>query len=472
MDYPVSNLGQLARGLKCSLVGSELVAPTGVAISSTFVERGFLFIACRGQKHHGLEFLRAAIDAGATALLTDTPGNYPIPYLLNERPREIAGELAARVFQTPRSGLFAVTGTNGKTSVAYYLRRLLEAMGEKTGLISSAGQIVGDSELVSELTTPEAPRIHQLLSQMRKAGQSRAVLEVSAQALVRNRVDGLHFQVSGFTNLSRDHLDDFSTMENYLDAKAELFSPAFSEKAVINVEDSWGEELLAKIGIPKVGIGQGLDYQITALSSTFAITGRQQLSANIELGPLMSNNLAVAVVMLMECGYFAHELTSAIEKIDLQIPGRLELVSAKRPHVYLDYAHTPEGVRAAVREIASRYPSLTVVLGASGNRDRGKRAEMGLALSGARKIFITDQHPRDEDPKQIRDQLLAATRTLSAEVFEEPDPASAIKRAVAETDQSSAVLWCGPGRLRYREIGGEKVPFDAFELARLAVEHD
>jgi UDP-N-acetylmuramoyl-L-alanyl-D-glutamate--2,6-diaminopimelate ligase len=468
----VSNLAELAALFNCSLIGSSSAQPTGVAISSANVERGFIFVASPGKKHHGLDFLDQAIAAGAVAVLTDRPGNYPIPSLLHDRPREIAGELSAQVFQTPATGLFAVTGTNGKTSVSHYLQRLLVAMGVPTGLLSSAGQIVGGRELVSELTTPEAPRIHQLLTQMRKEGQSKAVLEVSAQALVRNRVDGLHFQISGFTNLSRDHLDDFSSMEDYLAAKAQLFTGTFSEKAVINVEDKWGENLFSDIEIPKVGIGRDLDYQIIFEGKKLVVAGKQEAAANFDGGPLMAKNLGLAVVMLMEYGFFADELVPAIEKIDQQIPGRLELVSMSRPHVYVDYAHTPAGVAAAVGEIGSKYPELTVVLGASGNRDQGKREEMGLACRGAKRIFITDQHPRDEDPSQIRKQLLTAAKNLSAEVFEEADPAEAIRRAVASTDKSGAVLWCGPGQLRYREIRGEKVPFNAIELARLAVQGD
>jgi len=468
----VSNLGELATALNCSLVGSSVIQPTGVAISSSYVENGFIFVACPGKKHHGLDFLDQAIAAGAVAVLTDRPGNYPIPLMLHKQPREIAGELAARVFQTPATGLFAVTGTNGKTSVSHYLQRLLVALGEPAGLISSAGQIVGDSELISELTTPEAPRIHQLLSQMRSSGQSKAALEVSAQALVRNRVDGLHFQVSGFTNLSRDHLDDFATMENYLSAKAKLFTDEFSDKAVINVEDHWGEKLFQEIAIPKVGIGKNLDYQISYSDGQIVVSGKQKVTARFERGELMAKNLGLAVVMLMEYGFFADELMPAIEKIDPQIPGRLELVSPLQPHVYVDYAHTPAGVAAAVGELSSRYPELTVVLGASGNRDKGKREEMGLALDGAKRVFITDQHPRDEDPPQIRAQLLLAAKTLSAKVFEEPDPALAIRKAVAATEKTGAVLWCGPGQLRYREISGVKVPFNAIEQARLAVQGD
>lgn len=468
----MSSLAGLAQEFGCSLLAPSDAEIEGVALSSKFVEPGFLFIAAPGLKNHGLDFLDQAASNGAVAVLTDRPGNYYLPTMLCDDPRAIAGKISARVFETPTSGLFGVTGTNGKTSTAYYLYRLLNAMGESAGLISSASQIVGDQEQVSELTTPEAPRIHQLLAKMRRANQPKAALEVSAQALVRSRVEGLRFQVSGFSNLSRDHLDDFGNMENYLASKERLFTDEYSDMAVINVEDDWGLKLFKRIDIPKVGIGKGLDYELQIMANKLIVQGKQQLEAAVSAGPLMAKNLGLAAVMLLEYGYLPEEIASAISKIDQQVPGRLQLVSDAKPHVYVDYAHTPAGVQAAVKEIGSRYPTLTVVLGASGNRDKGKREEMGLACSGADRIFITDQHPRDEDPSAIRAQLLAAVKTLSAEVFEEADPEKAVIRAIEVTPTDGAVLWCGPGQLRYREIRGEKVPFHALEIARRAVEHD
>ena len=156
--------------------------------------------------------------------------------------------------------------------------------------------------------------------------------------------------------------------------------------------------------------------------------------------------------------------------IDLQIPGRLQRVSEKEPAVYVDYAHTPAGVGAAVQEILARHQRLVVVLGASGNRDQGKRREMALACQGVEKIFVTDQHPRDEDPAVIRKTLVEAASDLGCEVYEEADPAIAIAKAVAQSD-GAAVLWCGPGQLKYREIAGKKINFDAIATAKAVVEN-
>jgi UDP-N-acetylmuramoyl-L-alanyl-D-glutamate--2,6-diaminopimelate ligase len=471
MEKPVSNLAALAKEFGCTLSGDGTFTPAGVAIGSGFVEKDFLFIATGGAKAHGLDFLEAAVTRGARALLTNREGDYFLPTLVHPNPREIAGKLASRIFATPQDGLLAVTGTNGKTSTVYYLQRLLKALGQNCGLISSAGQIVAGRSFSSELTTPEAPRLHQLLAKMRSAGEQRGAIEVSAQALVRNRVDGLRFEVAGFSNLSRDHLDDFDSMENYLSAKANLFTEQFSDKAVINVEDDWGKKLFSQIAIPKVGIGNGLDYQYRLENRRLKVSGRHSLEIVFAQGELMAKNFVLACVMLLETGIESSALEKAASLIDQQVPGRLQLVSDQLPQFFVDYAHTPEGVRAAVQEILRRNQDLTVILGASGNRDQGKRVEMAIALKGANRIIITDQHPRDEDPQSIRATLMSAARTLDAELIEIADAAEVAKAAVRITPKTGAILWCGPGQLTYREIKGAKVPFSAIDSARLAVEN-
>lgn len=469
MVKPVSSLAALAAEFDCQHLGAE-ANPSTVAMSSKFCDAGSLFVAVQGEKNHGLEFLPGAKTRGAIALLTDRPGDYDLPTLIHPNPRAIAGFVAQRVYQTPPTGLLAITGTNGKTSTAFYLQRLLSALGTPTGLISSAAQIIGTHSSTSELTTPEAPRLHHLLHQMRLQGQKHAVLEVSAQALVRNRVDGLRFEVSGFSNLSRDHLDDFGSMDNYLAAKATLFDPSFSDKSVINAEDEFGHKLLATLNSPRVGIGAGLEYTGNYADGVLEISGKANLKVPFPQGQLMSKNFLLALVMLLEYGIEEAALAQAAKEIDLQIPGRLELVSKAKPAVYVDYAHTPAGVEAAVQEVLSKHDRLVVVLGASGNRDKGKREPMALACKGAEAIVITDQHPRDEDPAEIRKALLEAAASLNVKLVEEPNPEVAIRTAI-EMAKDGAVLWCGPGQLKYREIRGEKVPFDAIATARSAVEN-
>ena len=439
---------------------------TGTALSSGHVRPGYLFIAAPGKKSHGLDHLEPAITNGAVAVLSDRPSS--LPTLVHPDPRAIAGELSAMVFRTPATGLVAITGTNGKTSVSTYLYRLLVALGEKTGLICGTGSVVAGEPVSNQLTTPEAPRIHQLLSDMRAKGENRAVIEVSAQAIERGRIGGLRFDLAGFTNLSRDHLDDFGSMESYFATKARLFERNLSSKAVINVEDEFGERLLRDSAIPTIGIGAGLDYELSSLQP-LALSGKHQLQLNVDLGSTMAKNLALAAVMAIELGHDPGDVASVANELDLRVPGRLERVSERGPAVYVDYAHTPAGVRAAVSDSLARHSELIVVLGASGNRDTGKRREMALATSGAKLVIVTDQHPRDEDPATIRNMLLEALSDAGIEHLEIPDPREAIDRAISLAG-SAAVLWCGPGHLDYREIAGQKLPFNALEIARELVE--
>ena len=444
-----------------------------VALASNLCRPGSLFIATQGLKHHGLEFLDQALANGAVAVLSDREV-VGVPTLVHSDPKSIAGEISDLVYGTTASGmtLFGVTGTNGKTSTTNYLHQILLGLGKPAGMSASTSRIVGTNELPATLTSPEVTELHDLLAQMRAAGAHHAAIEVSAQALIRNRVDGVSFEVVGFSNLSRDHLDDFSTMEQYLAAKAVLFTAKYAKKGVVLVEDEHAEKLFESCEIPVVGIGEGLHYSYSYQAQELTISGRQELIVHFSQGGLMAKNLVLALVILMEAGFSATELEGAVGASELYVPGRLELVSESKPHVYVDYAHTPAGVESAVMEIKKRYPTLTLVLGASGNRDQGKRSEMGLAGANADLLIITDQHPRDEDPASIRQALISAAKTNMAagRILEIPDPAMAIKRAVLETDEDSAVLWCGPGHLTYREITGQKVPFDARALAKEAVE--
>jgi UDP-N-acetylmuramoyl-L-alanyl-D-glutamate--2,6-diaminopimelate ligase len=447
---------------------------SSVALASQLCKPGSLFIATQGLKNHGLDFLDQAIANGAVAVLSDRAAETDLPSLFHPNPKSIAGAVSDLVYGTSSSNmtLFGVTGTNGKTSTTNYLHQILNAVGMRAGMSASTSRIVGDVELPATLTSPEVTELHDLLAQMRSAGAHHAAIEVSAQALIRNRIDAVKFKVVGFSNLSRDHLDDFSDMDSYLKAKAQLFTSEYAEQAVVLVEDDWGRRLYSSCSIPVVGIGDGLEYQYRYEDQELFISGKHSLNVHFPQGALMAKNLVLALVMLLEAGFAPEKLADAVLSADLHVPGRLELVSDRKPHVFVDYAHTPAGVASAVAEMKQRYPKLTLVLGASGNRDKGKRSEMGLAGAEADLLIITDQHPRDEDPASIRHALLtaAATKLEAERILEIPDPAQAIKRAINETDEDSAVLWCGPGHLTYREIRGEKVPFDARAIAREAVQ--
>lgn len=468
---------ELARKFRLSSNNSHTLV-SGVQLDSRLIVPGDLFIAAEGERSHGIDFLERARAAGAVAVLTDEHHvpNGDFPTLIHPNPKQVAGEIAGELYGTRTAGmrLFGVTGTNGKTSTVSYLQQILTQLQVSCGLSASTNRIVGNEIRGSELTTPEVTQLHKMLAEMRAAGQMAAVIEVSAQAMIRNRVDAILFETVGFTNLSRDHLDDFGSMDQYLAAKARLFTSEFAKSGVILNEDPYAAQLITMCQIPIVTIGEGGDYRYRFTGQQLSISGKQTGVFSFTGGALMAKNLVVAIVMLLEAGFDVDALSSAVSNANLNVSGRLQRVSEKKPAVFVDYAHTPAGVEAAVQEIASRYPSLTVVLGASGNRDQGKRAAMAEAGAKASTLIITDQHPRDEDPAAIRETLVSTAQKImdSGRLFEISDPAAAIAKAIELTSEDSAVLWCGPGHLKYREISGTKVPFDAIEIARRAVERD
>lgn len=474
----MTNLSLLAGELNLELLGND-VSISGVAQNSALVKPGYLFAALAGQKFNGLDFVQDAIARGAVALLVSAESAkdakaFGLPILVCEDPLLVLGDVCQRVFDISGLRLFGVTGTNGKTSTVSYLAWLLEKLGLSTGFSASTMRKVGNKFLESNLTTPQVSEVYELLSQMKQAGNQAAVVEVSAQALIRHRVDGLKFEISGFTNLSRDHLDDFSSMTEYLEAKKLLFTK-HSQFSVVNVEDEYGRALAESLSDSvTIGLAEKWSYETSKgfpakLSAEF---NSEHFECEVPAGSLMAKNLALAVAMAIASGFSAVAVQKALDEFDLVVPGRLQRVSEKSPAVFVDYAHTPAGVAGAVDELRKSFSHLVVVLAASGNRDQGKRPAMAHAASSADLLVITDQHPRHEDPAQIRATLVSSAleRLPKEKVIEIADPKEAISHAISNSQANGAVLWCGPGHLKYREVAGSKVAFDAIAIAKELVE--
>jgi UDP-N-acetylmuramoyl-L-alanyl-D-glutamate--2,6-diaminopimelate ligase len=470
----------LAHNFGLALIG-ESVEVSHVAMSADSVVPGSLFIAVQGANSHGIDFLDTAIENGAVTVLTDLEHaqGVSVPVLIHPDPRQIAGRISASVLNEPARALqlYGVTGTNGKTSTASYLWEILQLVGVPAGLSASTGRyLTVDSVMPSGLTSPEVTELHELLEKMRLAKLEAAVIEVSAQAIIRNRIDAVNFQVVGFTNLSRDHLDDFGSMDNYLAAKARLFTSEFAQRGVVLLEDEYSRKLAgsARIQLVTVGLGRAdWVYSISA-SGNFEIMGPLgQLKLKFPHGELMAKNFALAIVMAISGGVAVATLQLALAEFVFQVPGRLERISELSPAVFIDYAHTPQGVLEAVKQLKGEFSQLTLILGASGNRDIGKRKQMGISCELADLLIITDQHPRDEDPASIRRAISrGALSVLPAErVLEFADPKTALIEALKRTSAGGAILWCGPGNLKYREVAGVKLDFDARSLARELVEN-
>jgi UDP-N-acetylmuramoyl-L-alanyl-D-glutamate--2,6-diaminopimelate ligase len=497
-----------SRGLRASDLAAELgwdgsiseeVLISGVTGSSRHVRPGDIFFALPGARFHGGGYAAEAAGAGAVAVVTDVSGEAAcrvceLPVLISSNPRKDLGLAASRVYGTTGTSMvtFGVTGTNGKTTVAYLLEALLRHLGKTTGLSSTSERIVAGRKHRAGLTTPEADEIHALLALMGEADVSHAVLEVSAHALSRHRVSAVQFDVVGFTNFSQDHLDDYASMEEYFLAKADLFTPACASRGVVCVDDVWGRRMASETLIPVTTVasttsGEAVDAQwrvsVTSsgiASTAFTLEGPEgrSIAATVPLvGDFSATNAGLAIVMLVESGFSLQEISQALgatATIDVFVPGRTEIVSGDSgPTFYVDYSHTPE---AFARTLGALRPlttgRLTMVFGADGDRDTTKRREMGrIAAVGADVVVITDFHPRSEDPAKIRDALMsgAVEAGSTAELHEIADQREAVRFALSGARSGDTILYAGPGHEDYQEVNGIKISYNAREDVRVAL---
>ena len=435
------------------------------------------------------------MELGAVSIVTDAAGleilgEIDLPVLILENPRAHLGELAAYVYGNVAGNvpkLFATTGTNGKTSTSYLIEAILRQLGLTTGLTSTAERHIAGEVIVSRLTTPESPEMQALIARMREKGVAAVAIEVSAQALSQLRVDGLHFDVVGFTNLSHDHLDDYRDMQEYLEAKLPLFTKKRASRGVVCLDTKYGRDFVKKSEIPVVTItselGVDADWHVAVTAETpkytsFVLAGPDGITIRSRvplLGAHMAANAGLAIAMLIEGGFDPKEIARAIESgIDAYLPGRTERVTGETgPDVYVDFGHSPDAflnTLAAVRKVTSG--KVVMVFGADGDRDASKRPAMAqVAAEGCDILIITDHHPRFEDPASIRKTLVDAARDArpELEIIEVSPPEAAIRKAVSLASPGDAILWAGPGHQDYRDIKGVRTPYSARQEARAAL---
>ena len=486
----VNEFGLQYRG---SVDGVEV---TGVTLSTNDVRPGDLYVGIQGVNAHGASYAEQAKAGGAVAVLTDAAGaelaaEVGLPIVLVESPRAALGDISAWVYRTHDEPplLFGTTGTNGKTSTSHLLEGILRQMGLVTGLSSTSERHIGDEKVVSRLTTPEASEMHALLARMREAEVRAVAIEVSAQALSRNRVDGIIFDVAAFTNLSHDHLDDYADMEEYFQVKASFFQPDRARRGVVSLDSPYGARVVegSRIPITTISATPGVEAEWTveildetAAYTEFRLTGPhgRSLTTRVPLiGWHMAANGGLAIVMLVEAGFELEAIGQALAEaggIVAYLPGRTERVSGDRgPTVYVDFGHSADAflqTLAAVRSVTEG--RVIMVFGADGDRDATKRHEMArVAAEGSDVLVITDHHPRFEDPASIRATLLEGARLAAnePELLEVSPPEKAIRAAVALAKEGDSILWAGPGHQDYRDIEGVRTPYSARDEARQAL---
>jgi UDP-N-acetylmuramoyl-L-alanyl-D-glutamate--2,6-diaminopimelate ligase len=329
-----------------------------------------------------------------------------------------------------------------------------------------------------------------LIARMREKGVTSVAVEVSAQALSQLRVDGMHFDVVGFTNLSHDHLDDYADMQAYLEAKLPLFTKKRAECGVVCLDTVYGKEFVKQSEIPVVTItsriGVDADWHVgitaeTPAYTSFVLAGPNGVNIRSRvplLGAHMAANAGLAIVMLIEAGFTPEQIQSAIlNGIEAYLPGRTERVTGQTgPDVYVDFGHSPDAflnTLAAVRKVTEG--RVFMVFGADGDRDATKRPDMArVAAEGCDVLVITDHHPRFEDPASIRKTLVdcATAARPNLEIYEVSPPEAAIRRAVSLAKPGDAILWAGPGHQDYRDIRGVRTPYSARAEARAALKEN
>ncbi|MDN5795241.1 MAG: UDP-N-acetylmuramoyl-L-alanyl-D-glutamate--2,6-diaminopimelate ligase [Intrasporangium sp.] len=476
------------------------VLVTGVTLDSRTVCAGDLYAALPGFNVHGATFAAQAVRSGAVAVLTDPEGaaqlrDVSVPVLVVDRPRELLGGLAAAVYGDPADEMtmVGITGTNGKTTTAYLLESALRAHGLRTGLIGTVETRIGPERIPSVRTTPESPELHAILAVMRERGVDACVMEVSSHALALHRVDGVVYDLALFTNLSQDHLDFHGSMEQYFAAKAALFTPTRSRRGIVCVDDEWGRRLASAAGVPVTTFstsGAPADWSAQASGDDIVLRSRAQ-ATELHLvshlpGSFNVANTCLAALALLCLGYGPAEVDRAMAHPP-EVPGRMQIVTSGpgTPRCIVDFAHTPDAVDAALAALRpSTTGRLVAVLGAGGDRDRGKRPDMGAAAARqADVVVVTDDNPRSEDPAAIRaavragaDEAVRGGHAAATEVIDGGTRTDAITGAVADAVQAAresgridTVVVLGKGHESGQEVGGVVRPFDDREAVRLAL---
>jgi UDP-N-acetylmuramoyl-L-alanyl-D-glutamate--2,6-diaminopimelate ligase len=486
------HLGDLIQKLTVKTVqGSIDREITGIRYDSRRVVPGDLFVAVKGFVSDGHAFMEQAVEKGAVAVVGEQPGiSQRAAWIIVPDSRAALAQLAASYFGFPSRKLrmIGVTGTNGKSTTTFLIRHLLESANQSTGLIGTVQYEVGERRLPALRTTPESLDLQELLSQCVDAGCRNVVMEVASHALSLGRVNEINFDVGIFTNLTQDHLDFHGSMKNYFDAKATLFDRMRQNrgkvaKAVINIDDPYGQQLIARYGreLPVVTYGMGARAEFRASDFTVEMNGtsyrldakeRSYLVRLPLIGRFNIYNSLAALAAAHAVGLDTRSAVLALAKAP-QVPGRLEAVPAKRKfQVFVDYAHTDDALMNVVKTCRDLNPArLILVFGCGGNRDKTKRPLMGaVADKLADHSIITSDNPRKEDPEAIIREVESGFKHKNYEKI--VDRKEAISRAIAMAQPRDIVLIAGKGHEKYQEFSDHTVPFDDVDFAARALEEN
>ncbi|HET7267705.1 MAG TPA: UDP-N-acetylmuramoyl-L-alanyl-D-glutamate--2,6-diaminopimelate ligase [Oleiagrimonas sp.] len=467
------------------------IVVSGLTLDSRQVRPGHAFVALRGTQEHGIRYAASAVRSGATVVLAETPieaaPQVDVPVLCIDKLRSHLGAIAARFSGHPSAALtmLGVTGTNGKTSTVQMLSHALHLLGHASASIGTLGAGFDGLLKAGERTTPDVISLHAQLATLRDAGASHVAMEVSSHALDQHRVDGVEFNLAVFTNLTRDHLDYHGTMQAYGEAKARLFAWPTLDAVVINVDDAFGRELAMRLDDDVVCLRTSADAQAGAEVRAARV---HTLASGLDFhlvtpwgegdvqSPLLGRFNVANLLAVAACLGALGESFERIVTVLGQLPpvnGRMSRLGGHdgRPLLVVDYSHTPDALQQALAALRAHCAGrLLCVFGCGGDRDAGKRPEMGaIAERLADHVIVTDDNPRGENGDVIVADILAGlTRPGDARV--ERDRAQAIALALGMAQADDVILVAGKGHETYQEVAGERRPFDDVAVARAAME--
>ncbi|MBN2408399.1 MAG: UDP-N-acetylmuramoyl-L-alanyl-D-glutamate--2,6-diaminopimelate ligase [Candidatus Aminicenantes bacterium] len=467
----------------CHLNGDGEREVLGLAASSKEVKPGDLFAAIRGAKKDGFEFIEDAREKGAVAFLSDRPKppRWTPAWIQTPDVRQALALAAANFYGHPSMALkvIGITGTKGKTTLTYLLESILQKAGFQPGVIGTINYRWPNAVLPAPRTTPEAPDLQRMMSEMLKQGVTHCLIEVSSHALDLKRVWGVHFDIAVFTNLNAEHLDYHASMEDYFEAKKRLFFlNAKKRTAIVNLDDPWGNKLMAELPLTTISFGLEPAAIVRAGQTRFAETGiRAEVDypgGQVEIDSALLGrhnlyNILAAVATGLALNIPAPAIKDGISALKA-IPGRLEKVeNALGLHIFVDYAHTDQAMRSLLEAVRGLKPQrILLVFGAGGDRDRAKRPRMGeVAASLADQTFITSDNPRSEDPLAIIAEIERGFTGKGAKNYTiVPDRKEAIARALATARKGDYVLIAGKGHENYQILKDEIISFDDIDVVR------
>lgn len=463
----------------------------GIASDSRRIREGYVFLACQGIGSHGLDYLADAKAAGAVAVVYDAstaeaPDDVGLPMVAVEGLGQKLGDITSRFYDYPSESLrvVGVTGTNGKTTVAWLIAECARFLGVRCAYLGTLGYGVDEIQLAEGMTTPAPVELQGRLADFVEQAADFAAIEVSSHALSQGRVDGVRFEAALFTNLTRDHLDYHADMRAYFEAKARLFLESDTHCRIVNIDSEFGAELAGRCDQPVVRVSTDFDrvanggphvfvrsVDMNEFGSDVSFTsswGDGRFTVQLA-GDFNVANSAIVLALMLQQGIAIDATCDALSKVQAP-PGRMQRVVAEGPAVYVDYAHTPKATEAVLRALRPHCRGrLWCVFGCGGERDTGKRPLVArIAEQLADHLVITSDNPRKEDPWQIIDDIVAGlARAEAATIIE--DRAAAIAWAIDHANESDIVLIAGKGHEGSQQIGAESRPFSDYGVAQAAL---